>query len=143
MMADGPIRTLIAGNWKMHGLRAQIGEIDAIACSVRARPSEIDVLVCVPATLIAGAVQAADGLITIGGEDCSAREAGPFTGDIDAEMLRDAGAESVILGHSERPNGITKPTQWSPRKRKRRGSMIWRRSSASAKRRRNVGMATR
>lgn len=62
----------------------------------------MDVVICVPATLIAQAVQAADGVIAIGGEDCSAREAGPFTGDIDAEMLRDAGAKSVILGHSER-----------------------------------------
>lgn len=101
-MSEEPTRTLIAGNWKMHGLRAQLDEIDAMACSVRARPGNMDVLVCVPATLIARAVQAADSLIAIGGEDCSAREAGPFTGDIDAEMLRDPGATSVIVGHSER-----------------------------------------
>jgi triosephosphate isomerase len=101
-MREEPTRTLIAGNWKMHGLRAQLDEIDAMACSVRERPGNLDVLVCVPATLIARAVQAADGLIAIGGEDCSAQEAGSFTGDIDAEMLRDAGATSVIVGHSER-----------------------------------------
>jgi triosephosphate isomerase len=101
-MVEGPIRTLIAGNWKMHGLKAQLKEIETIACSLRARPGDMDVMIAVPATLIVGAVHAADGLIAIGGEDCSTREAGPYTGDIDAEMLRDAGATSVILGHSER-----------------------------------------
>jgi triosephosphate isomerase len=92
------MRKLIAGNWKMHGLQAQLAEIAAMARA----PRGVDVLVCVPATLIVGAVAAAGGLIEIGGEDCSAEEAGAFTGDIDAEMLRDAGATSVILGHSER-----------------------------------------
>ncbi|AYJ84569.1 triose-phosphate isomerase (plasmid) [Sphingomonas paeninsulae] len=99
------MRTLIAGNWKMHGLQAQIGEIAAMARANAGGPSDVEVLVCVPATLIAHAVQAADGVIQIGGEDCSAEEAGPFTGDIDAQMLRDAGATSVILGHSERRQG--------------------------------------
>jgi triosephosphate isomerase len=92
------MRKLIAGNWKMHGLHAQLAEIAAMARA----PHEVDVLVCVPATLIVGAVAVAGGLIEIGGEDCSAEEAGAFTGDIDAEMLRDAGATGVILGHSER-----------------------------------------
>jgi triosephosphate isomerase len=82
----------------MHGLQAQLAEIAAMARA----PHDVAVLVCVPATLIVGAVAAAGGLIEIGGEDCSAQEAGPFTGEIDAEMLRDAGATSVILGHSER-----------------------------------------
>jgi triosephosphate isomerase len=101
-MVEGPTLAMIVGNWKMHGLWAQLVEIEAIACSVRARPGNFDVLIHFPATLIVGAVHAAAGLIAIGGEDCSALEAGPFTGDIDAAMLRDAGAESVILGHSER-----------------------------------------
>jgi len=96
------MRTLIAGNWKMHGLQAQIGEIAAMASSVSRKPNDVDVLVCVPATLITRAAQAANGLIEIGGEDCSAKAAGAFTGDIDADMVRDAGATSVILGHSER-----------------------------------------
>ena len=102
------MRTLIAGNWTMNGLQAQIAEIAAIAAMARAfadGPSDVEELVCVPATLIAHAAQAADGLLEIGGEDCSAEEAGPFTGDIDAQMLRDAGATSVILGHSERRQG--------------------------------------
>lgn len=104
-MSEEQIRTLVAGNWKMHGLQAQLVEIEGIAQSVREDPVDVDVLVCVPTTLIARAVHAANGLIEIGGEDCSAEEAGPFTGDIDAEMLRDAGATSVILGHSERRQG--------------------------------------
>lgn len=99
------MRTLIAGNWKMHGLQAQIAEIGAMARAAADHPSAVDILICVPATLIAHAAQAAAGAIEIGGEDCSSEAAGPFTGDIDAEMLRDAGATSVILGHSERRQG--------------------------------------
>ncbi len=104
-MARASMPILVAGNWKMHGLQAQLVEIAGMARSIREKPGQTDVLVCVPATLIAHAVEAAAGLIEIGGEDCSAEEAGPFTGDIDAAMLRDAGATSVILGHSERRKG--------------------------------------
>jgi triosephosphate isomerase len=96
------MRPLIAGNWKMHGLAPQLCEIDAIAASVRASPTFADILICLPATLIARAVQTAGGRIAIGGEDCSAEIAGAFTGDISAEMLKDAGAAAVIVGHSER-----------------------------------------
>ena len=96
------MRPLIAGNWKMHGLAPQLGEIEAIAASVRAAPPFADILICLPATLIARAVQTAGGRIAIGGEDCSAEIAGAFTGDISAEMLKDAGASAVIVGHSER-----------------------------------------
>jgi triosephosphate isomerase len=95
------VRQLIAGNWKMHGLLAQLGEVEAIAAAVAA-PSRADVLICVPATLLARAVQLAAGRIGIGGQDCHAAIAGAFTGDISAEMLKDAGASSVIVGHSER-----------------------------------------
>jgi triosephosphate isomerase len=96
------VRPLIAGNWKMNGLMAQMGEIEAIAASVTAKPSLADVLICTPATLIARAVQVAAGRIGIGGQNCHAAIAGAFTGDISAEMLKDAGASSVIVGHSER-----------------------------------------
>jgi triosephosphate isomerase len=96
------MRTLIAGNWKMHGMEAQLIEIGAVAAAVEARPPAADVLICVPATLIAPATQTAAGRIAIGGEDCSAEIAGPYTGDISAEMLKDAGASAVIVGHSER-----------------------------------------
>jgi triosephosphate isomerase len=96
------MRPLIAGNWKMHGLAPQLGEIETLAASVRAAPPDADVLVCVPATLLSRAARTAAGRIAIGAEDCDARIAGAFTGDISAEMLKDAGATTVIVGHSER-----------------------------------------
>ncbi|MEO6210559.1 MAG: triose-phosphate isomerase [Gemmatimonadaceae bacterium] len=96
------MRQLIAGNWKMHGLSLQLGEIEAIAASVNATPPLADVLICTPATLISRAALTAAGRIDIGGEDCHPDIAGAFTGDVSAEMLRDAGASAVIVGHSER-----------------------------------------
>ena len=96
------MRPLIAGNWKMHGMAPQLAEIEAIAASVKAAPPFADLLICLPATLIARAVQTAGGRIAIGGEDCSAEVSGAFTGDISAEMLKGAGASAVIVGHSER-----------------------------------------
>ncbi len=86
----------------MHGMAPQLAEIEAIAASVEAAPPVADVLICLPATLIARAVQTAAGRIAIGGEDCSDNVAGAFTGDISAEMLKGAGAGAVIVGHSER-----------------------------------------
>lgn len=96
------MRPLIAGNWKMHGMAAQLGEIEAVAASVQSTPLLADVLICLPATLITRAAQTAAGRITIGGQDCHAQICGPFTGDLGAEMLKDAGARAVIVGHSER-----------------------------------------
>lgn len=96
------MRCLIAGNWKMHGLAAQLAEIEAVAAAVAAAPPKADTLICVPATLISRAVQTASGRILIGGEDCDVEDAGAFTGDTSAGMLRDAGASAVIVGHSER-----------------------------------------
>ncbi|MBV8976100.1 MAG: triose-phosphate isomerase [Alphaproteobacteria bacterium] len=93
------MRQLIAGNWKMHGLSAQLAEIEAIGA---ARPTNCDILICPPATLIARAVERAKGLVPIGAQDCHAEASGAFTGDVSAEMLVDAGAVAVIVGHSER-----------------------------------------
>ena len=86
----------------MHGVGTQLREIEAIAAFVHARSLAADVLVCVPATLLSRAVHVAAGRIALGGEDCHAEESGPFTGDISAGMLKDAGATTVIVGHSER-----------------------------------------
>jgi triosephosphate isomerase len=86
----------------MNGLAAQLCEIEAIAASVKAARPLADILICLPATLIARAVQTAGGRIAVGGEDCSTEIAGAFTGDISAEMLKDAGASAVVVGHSER-----------------------------------------
>ena len=96
------MRPLIAGNWKMHGLASQLREIETIAESVRANLPTADVLICVPATLLSRAAQTAAGRIAIGGEDCHAEVSGAYTGDVSADMLKDAGATSVIVGHSER-----------------------------------------
>src|SRR5215469_18094346 len=94
------MRPLVAGNWKMNGLGASLAEIEAVASAVDASGPEV--LICPPATLVARAVTEARGRIAIGGQDCHAQAAGAFTGDISAEMLKDAGAQYVIVGHSER-----------------------------------------
>jgi triosephosphate isomerase (TIM) len=86
----------------MHGMAPQLAEIEAIAASVKSAPPLADILICLPATLIARAAETAAGWIDVGGEDCSAEVSGAFTGDISAEMLKGAGAAAVIVGHSER-----------------------------------------
>ncbi|WP_203294329.1 triose-phosphate isomerase [Maricaulis parjimensis] len=96
-----PRTALIAGNWKMNGLAADLDFFDAIAGPAASSPA--DVLICPPATLLAAAAaRCADTGISVGGQDCHAHEAGAHTGDISAAMLKDAGARYVILGHSER-----------------------------------------
>ena len=93
-------RKLAAGNWKMNGTGAALTELEALSS---AHPSPgIDILICPPATLLHRAAQAAGDGITLGGQDCHAAVSGAHTGDVSAEMLRDAGADYVILGHSER-----------------------------------------
>lgn len=96
------MRSLVAGNWKMNGLRSALGEIERIAEAVAADPPYAEILICPPSTLIAQSVRQAAGRIAIGGQDCHAEPSGAFTGDVSAEMLRDAGAQFVIVGHSER-----------------------------------------
>lgn len=96
------MRTLLAGNWKMNGLHASLAEIRALMRSVGQRPAA-DIIICPPATLIAEAARTVESTpIEIGGQDCHAESCGAFTGEISAEMLRDAGATAVIVGHSER-----------------------------------------
>jgi triosephosphate isomerase len=96
------VKPLIAGNWKMNGLTPALAEIETVAEIVSTSLPNADVLVCPPATLVHRAVQTAAGRIAIGGQDCRPEPSGAFTGDISAEMLRDAGATAVIVGHSER-----------------------------------------
>ena len=96
------MRPLIAGNWKMHGLLSHLLEIDTIAASVSVKPPDADILICPPATLIVRAAELAAGRVAIGGQNCHCEISGEFTGDISAEMLKDAGACAVIVGHSER-----------------------------------------
>jgi triosephosphate isomerase len=95
------MRQLIAGNWKMNGVAADLAQITALARG--AKTSHCDILICPPATLVARAAATAAGTqVAIGGQDCHAEKSGAFTGDVSAEMLRDAGATAVIVGHSER-----------------------------------------
>ena len=96
-------RPLVAGNWKMNGLSASSGTLDGIIAGVAKLPENIDVLVCPPFLLIPGfAAQARGTRVAIGGQDCHPEPSGAHTGDIAAEMLADAGATAVIVGHSER-----------------------------------------
>ena len=90
-------RKLAAGNWKMNGHTADLEMLRAL--SDAHADATVDVMICPPATLIAAAT---DLDIQIGGQDCHASTSGAHTGDISAEMLRDAGATAVITGHSER-----------------------------------------
>src|SRR5580698_7495291 len=96
------MRPLIAGNWKMNGTSASLAQIEKVAAAVKANPPAADLLICPPATLIERAAKTAAGRIAIGGQDCHAEISGAFTGDVSAEMLKDAGASAVIVGHSER-----------------------------------------
>lgn len=93
-------RKLIAGNWKMNGLKDQLGEVSAIA-ALAAEHADVDVALFVPATLISAAAQQA-GTVLIGAQDCHQAESGAFTGNLSAAMLIDAGAGGTIVGHSER-----------------------------------------
>ena len=99
------IRPLIAGNWKMNGLKSSLNELTKLNERVvkDGMAEHADILVCPPATLIAQALYVLRGSrIRIGAQDCRAEASGAFTGDISAAMLADNGATSVILGHSER-----------------------------------------
>ena len=104
--AQMTVRPLIAGNWKMNGLAAQVTEAEAVAVGLAESPSPARVAICPPATLIDRMTrELADSGVEVGGQDCRAEACGAFTGDVCAEMLADAGATLVILGHSERRAG--------------------------------------
>lgn len=95
---------LIAGNWKMNGTSASLDEARAIAAGVGECPARV--AICPPAILIHRMSEALVGSkVLVGGQDAHWDDAGAFTGDVSAEMLADAGAKLVILGHSERRTG--------------------------------------
>lgn len=96
-------KQLIAGNWKMNGLLAAKGEVAALVEAVKGHTAQPDILVCPPATLLRVlADAAAQSPVRVGGQTCHPKASGAHTGDISAEMLKDAGATAVIVGHSER-----------------------------------------
>ena len=100
------IRALVAGNWKMNGSKKDLSELRKLATALKPSKSKgrvkADVMICPPATLLPRmADQKAKG-IALGGQDCHANISGAHTGDISADMLKQAGAKAVIIGHSER-----------------------------------------
>lgn len=99
------IRPLVAGNWKMNGLKASLSEALAVDEALGEAGSDIgaDVMICPPATMVMVLAElAGKGGLRVGGQDCHVKESGAHTGDVSPEMLADAGASAVILGHSER-----------------------------------------
>lgn len=110
------IKPLVAGNWKMNGLQSAVGELNAMADGYGADlQKNVDLAICPPATLVHACSQAAaETGITIGGQDCHANETGAHTGDVSAEMMKDAGAGMIIVGHSERraDHGETSDEVW-------------------------------
>ena len=98
------VRPLVAGNWKMNGLTASLAELKAMREAVDAgKAGAAELAVCPPATLLAQAAWALKGgKVSLGAQDCHAKDSGAFTGDIAAPMIKDTGAQYVIVGHSER-----------------------------------------
>ncbi|MEM8744371.1 MAG: triose-phosphate isomerase [Pseudomonadota bacterium] len=97
-------RPLVAGNWKMNGLRSSSAESERLSGLLAEHTGlNADVMLCTPATLISQfADQLSSSGVMVGGQDCHPQMSGAHTGDIAAEMLADAGATAVIVGHSER-----------------------------------------
>jgi triosephosphate isomerase len=97
------LRPLIAGNWKMNGLKTSGSELGQMIAGSGALAQKADLLICPPATLLANFAAAALGSpVRIGAQDCHPKASGAHTGDLSAEMLADAGATAIIVGHSER-----------------------------------------
>src|SRR6195952_3548906 len=98
------IRPLIAGNWKMNGLKASVTEFEAMLAGATKLAAKADLLICPPATLIAAFAEKARGAgnLAVGAQDCHPEASGAHTGDLSAEMLADGGAGAIIVGHSER-----------------------------------------
>jgi triosephosphate isomerase len=96
-------RRLVAGNWKMNGLRAEALPLARDVAARARQPHRCELLVCPPATLLAAVGEVLAGSdVALGGQDCHAEPKGAFTGGISAEMLKDAGCSHAIVGHSER-----------------------------------------
>jgi triosephosphate isomerase len=111
-----PQTHLIAGNWKMNGLKSALPVAQAIAARSRNHPNA-RVALFPPATLLPLMAEALAGsAIILGGQDCHHADSGAFTGDVSAAMLKDAGAQMVILGHSERRHGHLEPCALVARK---------------------------
>ena len=98
------IKPLVAGNWKMNGLRTSLAEFHKMKAGLSDEMSDaVDTMICAPTTLLTTLAEiSGKGAPSVGGQDCHPAASGAHTGDISAEMLKDAGASAVIVGHSER-----------------------------------------
>ena len=96
------IKPLVAGNWKMNGTKKSLAEVKKLATALAKQKPKCDMMVCPPATLLAPMAALKAKGVALGGQDCHAAASGAHTGDIAADMLKDAGAKAVIVGHSER-----------------------------------------
>jgi len=95
-------KTIIVGNWKMHGT-PELARSLVSAISAQSFPPDTHIIICPPTTLLATvAPHRIASRVAVGGQDCSAEAEGAFTGDISAAMLKEAGCDYVIIGHSER-----------------------------------------
>lgn len=101
-MVTGMVRTLIAGNWKMNGLKTSLSEVDKVVDELDGFADEADCLICPPSTLIVPMHERAGARLKVGAQSCHPEAFGAFTGDLSSEQLKDAGATYVIVGHSER-----------------------------------------
>jgi triosephosphate isomerase (TIM) len=127
-------RMLVAGNWKMNGSRDSDRADRRRSATANPDPAA-EIVVCPPATLIA---PLAGHGVAVGGQDCHPEPKGAHTGDISAEMLREAGAVAVILGHSERRADHGETTRWSWPRPARRGAPDCSPSCASARPKRSA-----
>ncbi len=94
---------LVAGNWKMHGLSSSQAEFEALETLVSEQAkASCEVLICPPFTLVSAFASNVTGTVKVGAQNCHFNESGAHTGEISAEMLKDAGASYIIVGHSER-----------------------------------------
>jgi triosephosphate isomerase (TIM) len=110
-------KALVAGNWKMNGSLAANRELLAALTAALRASETVDVAVCPPAVYLPDVVaQLRGGAIAVGGQDCSDEKAGAFTGEISADMLREAGCSYVIVGHSERRVRQGEDSAWVARK---------------------------
>jgi triosephosphate isomerase len=98
-------KALVAGNWKMNGLKGAVDEIIKLNDLVGRSDAKCDVLICPPVTLIGSIIQLNLKHVSIGAQDCHVKSIGAHTGDVSAEMLKDLGCTHIIIGHSERRVG--------------------------------------
>ena len=95
-------KALVAGNWKMNGLKASASEISKLNDLISENGAKCDVLICPPFTLISTLVDLNAQYVAIGAQDCHMNMGGAHTGDTSAEMIKELGCDYIIVGHSER-----------------------------------------